>query len=276
MENINTLGTQLYQKLIDFAPSLFSALLILVIGIYTIRFIDKIIRKLMNKRHFEPTLTNFLANFLFWTLRIILFITVFTQLGVGTSSFVAILGAAGLAVGLSLQGSLANFAGGILIVLFKPFRVGDTIEAQGVVGTVTEIEIFVTKINTINNQIVFIPNGNLSNGIITNYSILGFRRADLLFSISYDTNVSKVKQIIMDSMLNNPNILTNPEPTIVIKQLTDNAIQLSVRPCAHFQNFTSVCSQLYEDCLTAFEKAGIQIQPFFVNSNKMESEMYST
>lgn len=270
MGNVDLLIAKFYEKFVDFAPSLVSALVLLIIGIYSIRFIDKIIRKIMSKRNFEPTLINFLANFLFWTLRILLFVTVISQLGVGTSSLVAILGAAGLAVGLSLQGSLSNFAGGILIILFKPFKVGDVIEAQGVIGTVSQIQIFVTLVNTANNQVVFIPNGNLSNGIITNYSLLGYRRADLTFAISYQTDLKKVMGLIHNTMLENPNILTTPEPTVSIKQFSDNAILISVKPCATIENFNAICSDTLANCKYAFDDAGIDIQPFVMSHSKSD------
>jgi small conductance mechanosensitive channel len=161
----------------------------------------------MIKRDLDRTLSKFLADILLWVLRVLLFVTFISKLGIETSSFVAILGAMGLAVGLSLQGSLSNFAGGMLIILFKPFRVGDLIEAQGIIATVNEIQIFVTKLTTANNQTVFVPNGVLSNGII-NYSMEQYRRADLVFSISYDANI-KSKDIITSILENNPKVLKN-------------------------------------------------------------------
>lgn len=182
-----------FTVLIDYSPKLISAILILFIGLYAIRLINRMVRKIMVKRDLDPTLSKFLADILLWTMRILLFVTFISKLGVETSSFVAILGAAGLAVGLSLQGSLSNFAGGMLIILFKPFRVGHTIEAQGVIGTVCEIQIFVTKLVNANNQTIFIPNGILSNDTIINYSMEGNRRADLTFSLSYDTNIKTAK-----------------------------------------------------------------------------------
>ena len=185
-------------------------------------------KKIMLKRELDPTLSKFLADSLLWALRVLLFISVISKLGIETSSFVAILGAAGLAIGLSLQGSLSNFAGGMLIILFKPFRVGDTIEAQGVIGTVLEIQIFVTKLITGNNQTIFIPNGILSNNVIINYSMQGNRRADLTFSLSYDTNIKVAKDIVMKVMQNHPLVLKNPAPTVVVRDLTDSAIHLTV------------------------------------------------
>ena len=250
------------KALLDYSPKLISAFLILFVGLYTIRLINRLIRRIMVKRELDPTLTKFLADILFWILRVLLFVTFISKLGIETSSFVAILGAMGLAVGLSLQGSLSNFAGGMLIILFKPFKVGDTIEAQGVSGTVSEIQIFVTKIINGNNQTIFVPNGTLSNGTITNYSTQGFRRADLTLSISYDTDIRKAKEIISGVLNSNPKVLKNPEFEVSVKNLTDNSIQISVRPWANNSDFGLVCSDVLENCKLAFDAAGISIQPF--------------
>lgn len=248
--------------LIAYSPKLISALFILIIGLYGIRLINRMVKKIMLKNEFDPTLSRFLANSLLWALRLLLFITVISRLGIESSSFVAILGAAGLAVGLSLQGSLSNFAGGVLIILFKPFRVGDSIEAQGVIGTVNEIQIFTTKLLTANNQTIFIPNGILSNGVIINYSLQGMRRADLIFSLSYDTNIKVAKDIVMQVMQNHPNVLKTPEPSIVVKNLTDSAIQIGIRPWSKNEDFAIMSSDILEQCKDAFDKAGISIQPF--------------
>lgn len=256
------------KALIDYSPKIISAFVILFIGLYAIRFINRIIRKIMVKRELDATLSKFLADILLWALRILLFVTFIDKLGIETSSFVAILGAMGLAVGMSLQGSLSNFAGGMLIILFKPFKVGHAIEAQGVIGTVSEIQIFVTKLITGNNQTIFVPNGALSNGTIINYSLLGSRRADLTFAISYDTDIKKAKNIILEVMKNNPKVLQNPEPEVSVKNLTDNAIQLAVRPWASNENFGAVSSEILENCKLAFDAAGIVIQPFVKESSK--------
>ena len=261
-ENIATYAETFIKVLIDYSPKLISAFLILFIGLYVIRVINKLIRKIMIKRELDPTLTKFVADILLWVLRVLLFITFISKLGIETSSFVAILGAMGLAVGLSLQGSLSNFAGGMLIILFKPFKVGDTIEAQTMIGTVSEIQIFVTKLINANNQTIFIPNGALSNGTIINYSLQGFRRADLTFSISYDTDIKKAKDIITAVLNNNPKVLKTPEAEVSVKLLTDSGIQLAVRPWANNEDFGAVFSDTLESCKLAFDAAGIMIQPF--------------
>lgn len=257
-----------WKLVIDYSPKLITAFLVLFVGLYVIRFINRMVRRIMVKRELDPTLSKFLADILLWVLRVLLFVTFISKLGIETSSFVAILGAAGLAVGLSLQGSLSNFAGGMLIILFKPFRVGDTIEAQGVIGTVSEIQIFVTRLISGNNQTIFVPNGALSNGTIINYSMQGTRRVDLVFSLSYDTNIKIAKEIVMQVLLEHPKVLKNPAPEVAIKTLTDTAIHLAIRPWTKNMDFGIVSSDILENCKEAFDKAGIKTQPFTIESSK--------
>jgi small conductance mechanosensitive channel len=216
----------------------------------------------MVKREYELTLSNFLADILLWTMRIVLFVAVIGQLGIGTSSFVAILGAMGLAIGLSLQGSLSNFAGGMLIIMFKPFRVGDFIEAQGVSGTVAEIQIFVTKMMSSNNQIIFVPNGALSNNNIINYSMAGTRRANITFTVSYDTDLSKVKEICKTILENDARILKDPSPEIAVTGLVDNGVTMAVRPWAANADFWAMYSDVLEKMKFDLYQAGVEIQPF--------------
>lgn len=250
--------------LIDYTPRLISALILLFVGIWAIRFINKIARGIMTKREIEPTLIEFLSDIIFWGLRIVLFIAVITKLGVESSSFVAILGAAGLAVGLSLQGSLSNFAGGMLIILFKPFKLGDSIEAQGVSGLVIDIQIFVTKLLTANNQVIFIPNGALSNGVITNFSQQVNRRTDLTFSLSYDTNIKQAREIILDVMKKNPHVLDHPEPSVSVRDFSDTAIHLAIKAWSKNENFSQVSSDILENCKAAFDEKQILVQPFTI------------
>lgn len=267
-EQVTEYANSFVNVLINYSPKLVSAFIILFVGIYSIRLINGVIKKIMIKRELDPTLTKFLADILNWVLRVLLFVTFISNLGIETSSFVAILGAMGLAVGLSLQGSLSNFAGGMLIILFKPFKVGDTIEAQNVIGTVSEIQIFVTKLITANNQTIFVPNGSLSNGTIINYSLQGFRRADLTIAISYDTDIKKAKDIITEVLKNNPKVLKTPAAEVSVKHLTDNAIQLAVRPWANNEDFGAVFAETLENCKLAFDTAGIVIQPFVKEFSK--------
>jgi small conductance mechanosensitive channel len=268
---IEQYANTLFTTIIEYSPKVISALIILFIGLYAIRIINRLIRKIMVKRNLDATLSKFLADILLWVLRVLLFVTFIDKLGIGTSSFVAILGAMGLAVGLSLQGSLSNFAGGMLIILFKPFKVGDTIEAQGVSATVLEIQIFVTKLIAGNNQTIFIPNGTLSNGTIINYSMQGTRRADLTISVSYETNLKTAKDIITAVLKNNPKVLISPEAEVSVKNITDNSVQLAVRPWAKNEDFGLVVSETLENCKLAFDAAGIIFQPYITeksNNNK--------
>lgn len=247
--------------LVEYSPRLISAILVFAIGWWAIKLFKKFLIGMMNKREMEPTLSKFLADILIWTLKILLFVTVISRLGVENSSFVAIIGAAGLAIGLSLQGSLANFAGGVLIIMFKPFRVGDFIQAQGEMGTVKQIQIFVTRISTVDNQTVYIPNGALSNGNITNFSQASFRRADLTIGISYGSDIKKAKELVMEVMKNHPLVLEEPAPVVWVRDLADSSIDLAVRPWANIENFWQMRSDILEQTKAAFDANGIEI-PF--------------
>lgn len=262
VSSVKDYSIEFYNVLIDYAPRLVSSLVVLVLGLYAIRFITRLAKKIMARKEMEVTLAEFLSSCLLWGLRALLFVTFISRLGIETTSFVAILGAAGLAIGMSLQGSLANLAGGVLIILFKPFRVGDVIEAQGVSGMVTEIQIFVTKLISGNNQTIMIPNGILSNGIITNFSIAGKRRADLVFSLSYETNIKEAKETVLQVMHNHPKVLKDPAPEVIVKDLSDSAIHLGIRPWTLNDDFVEVCSDILEQCKAAFDAQNITIQPF--------------
>ena len=247
--------------LIEYSPRLISATIIFVVGWTVIKLIKKLIMRIMVKREMEPTLSKFLADILIWTLKILLFVTVISRLGVENSSFVAIIGAAGLAVGLSLQGSLSNFAGGVLIIMFKPFKVGDFIEAQGVMGTVKQIQIFVTQLSTVDNQVIFVPNGVLSNGTIINYTYATTRRADLTVAISYSSNIKRAKEIAMEVIEKHPMVLKDPAPIVLVKDLAESSINLAVRPWAELPDFFEMRSDVLEQIKNEFDANGITI-PF--------------
>lgn len=247
--------------LMEYSPRLISALLIFLIGWYAIKIIKRVVTRIMIKREMEPTLSKFLADILIWTLKILLFVTVISRLGVENSSFVAIIGAAGLAVGLSLQGSLSNFAGGVLIIMFKPFKVGDFIEAQGVSGTVKQIQIFVTQLSTVDNQTIFVPNGALSNNNIINYTYATTRRADLTIGISYNSNIKKAKELALEVMNNHPMVLKDPEPMVLVRDLADSSINLAVRPWAKTEDFFVMRSDILEQIKLKFDENNIVI-PF--------------
>lgn len=251
------------KKLIDYLPNLVGAIILLIIGWWAIKFINRIIRNIFIKRDIDITLRSFLLDVINWVLKIMLFITVISQLGVQTSSFVAIIGAAGLAIGLALQGSLANFAGGVLIMLFKPYRVGHFIAAQGVEGTVKEISIFTTKLTTFGNQLIIIPNGKLSNDNIINYSEESLRRENLIFGISYDDSIKEAKNILLELVKEQPQILKTEDklPVVVVMELAANSVNLSLRYWTKMEDFFDVRFYTVEEAKKRLEAAGI-VFPF--------------
>ena len=246
-------------KLMDYALQVVLAVVILIIGLWLAKKIVKISQKLMGKRGIDETLQKFLGDLIGWVLKILVFITAISQVGVETTSFVAIIGAAGLAVGLALQGSLANFAGGALIMIFKPFKVGDLIEAQGEIGVVKEIQIFVTKISSPGNKLVIIPNGTLSNGNIKNYTELGTLRVDLTFGVSYDADIKKTKEVLMEVLTSNPKVLKDPAPAVMVSELADSSVNFAVRPWATPADYWDVHFETIEATKYALDKAGIEI-----------------
>ncbi len=231
---------------LEYSPKLVVALVILLVGLWGSSMITKAAKKIMLKRKVELTLSNFIGNLIFWTLRVVLIVTVISKLGIETSSFVAILGAAGLAIGLSLQGSLSNFAGGILIVLFKPFKLGDTIETQGETGKVSEILLFSTKLITATNQVIYIPNAILSNGKIKNYSQLGVRRADIGLKTSYQSDFNAIKNSLIQFTSNHDGILQEPKPEVLINELSETTIVFTVKVWTKNKDFSQVNSDILE------------------------------
>lgn len=256
---------------IEFGARLAIGFLILIVGLWIIKKLVNISDTLMEKADLETSLMTFLSHLITWTLKILLFISVLNQIGVATTSFMAMLGAAGLAIGLALQGSFSNFAGGILILLFKPFKVGDFIEAQGEKGDVKEIQIFVTKIITPKNRIAIIPNGILSNGTIKNYSDEGKLRVDIAIGISYDTDIKEARSILLGVLENHPSTLKNPAPSISVTELGDSSVNLSVRPWAKPEDYWTVYFECIEACKEALDKANINI-PFPQRDIHMISE----
>jgi len=247
----------------EFLPSFIATICILVIGLWLIKIINKYTRKFFAKKDYDPTLEKFSADFINWTLKIILFIVIITQLGVESTSLVAILGAASLAIGLALQGSLANFAGGVLILLFKPFKVGDFIKAQGIEGTVKEISIFTTKLLTFGNQQAIIPNGKLSNESIINFTVEGIRKENITFGISYDDNIKEAKEILL-ALVNEQELVIQEEgkiPMIVLAELGDSSVNLSLRYWAKNEDFWNIRWLVLEEGKARLEAAGITI-PF--------------
>ncbi len=242
-------------------PNLILAVVILIVGLWVIKFINRIVRKFFERKDYDLALESFLQSFINITLKVLLAVLVVTQLGVKTSSLIAMLGAAGLAIGLALQGSLANFAGGVLILLFKPFKVGDWISAQGVDGSVKEISIFNTKLNTFGNQIAIVPNGILANGNIVNYSAEPNRRENYKVGIGYGSNIKTAKDILLDICAQDDRILKEPAPEVYVDSLGDSSVNLTLRFWAPNDVFWPARFDLIEQSKLRFDEAGIEI-PF--------------
>ena len=261
-ENIIEIDYEKYIGLIiEHGVKLLLALLTLIIGLWIIKKVVKMSKVLMVKAELEASLLSFLSNLIKWALKILLFISVLGQLGVATTSFMAAIGAAGLAIGLALQGSFSNFAGGILILLFKPFKVGDFIEAQGEKGDVKEIQIFNTKIITPRNRVAIIPNGILSNGLIKNYTEEGKLRVDIVIGISYDSDIKQAREILLKVLNDHPKTMKNPKPAILVTDLGDSSVNLGVRPWATPGDYWEVYFECIEQCKVALDEANISI-PF--------------
>ena len=219
-----------FDLITEFGPKLVGAILIWIIGSWIIKILIKGVSKAMNKASYDESLKKFLLNLIKWALKILLILAVLGTVGVETTSFAAILAAAGLAIGMALQGSLGNFAGGVLLMIFKPIKIGDLIEAQGELGVVKEIEIFTTKLLTPENKEVIIPNGALSNGNIVNYSTEGRLRVDLTFGVSYDSDIKQTKEVLMNVLTSHPKVLKDPAPAVTVSELADSSINFAVRP----------------------------------------------
>lgn len=242
-----------------YAPKLVLAIITLIIGMWLInRFVSVLDVKLGKK---DPTLNKFLCGLLGAILKILLLISVASMVGIATTSFVALIGAAGLAVGLALQGSLGNFAGGVLILIFKPFKVGDTIEAQGFLGAVREISILYTIVDTFDNRRIVIPNGSLSNSSLTNVSYYDTRRCDMTFSISYGDDIDKARDVIKRCLNEEGRVLPEPEPRISVGSLGDNSVNIIVRPWTKTDDLWPVYWDMHEKIKKEFDKEGLTI-PF--------------
>ena len=255
----------------EYTPKVLMALAVLIIGLLIIKVFVNTTKKVLSKREVDITLQKFLLNLLNWVLKILLFITVVAKLGIETTSFAAILASAGLAIGLALQGSLANFAGGILIIIFKPIKIGDFIEAQGVSGSVKEIEIFTTKLNTTDNKEIIIPNGALSNGNIVNYSTEATRRVDFTFGVGYDSDIKKTKEVISRVINSHPLVLKEPVPAVNLSELADSSINFFTRGWVKKEDYWTVKFDVLEQTKEALDAAGIEIPyPHSVQINKNE------
>ncbi|WP_422911329.1 mechanosensitive ion channel family protein [Pseudomonas sp. MAC6] len=245
---------------LEYSGKLTLALITLLIGWWLISKVTGSIGRLLNMRQVDRALSSFIGSLVSIVLKVLLLISVASMIGVETTSFIAMIGAAGLAIGLALQGSLANFAGGVLIMLFRPFRAGDWIEAQGVSGSVDSIQIFHTTLKTADNKVVIVPNGSLSNGHITNYSRESTRRVDINLGIDYSSDIKQAREVLLD-IAKDPRVRQDPAPVVFVTGLGDSAINLSLRIWVATPDFWPVTFAFTEQAKERLSEAGIGI-PF--------------
>lgn len=253
----------IYDQVVEWATvygwQIVGALAILIIGRIVIGIITSLIRKMLKRTKTDETLVKFLVTLTKTALLAILFIVVLNQLGVQTTSFVAIIGAAGLAIGFALQGSLANFAAGVMLIIFRPFKAGDFVEAGGTMGIIEEIGIFSTLMKTPDNKQIFVPNSGITGSNITNYSAKDTRRVDLVFGIGYDDDLKKAREILERLLKEDDRILKDPAPVVAVGELADSSVNFLVRPWVNSADYWGVYWDLTEKVKLTFDAEGISI-----------------
>ncbi|MBW1644764.1 MAG: mechanosensitive ion channel [Deltaproteobacteria bacterium] len=256
MENIMP---RLQELLTVYGLNLIAALAIFIIGRWAAKAVRHLTEKIMTKKKVEPTIVSFTCNLVYAAIVVFVIIAAISKLGVQTTSFVAVLGAAGLAIGLALQGSLSNFAAGFLLIIFRPFKAGDFVEAGGVTGAVEEISIFTTILKTPDNKVIIIPNSAIMGGTITNYSAMPQRRVDISVGVSYEDDLKKVRQVLTDLISADSRILQDPAPTIAVAELGDSSVNYTVRVWARSEDYWDVFFDTTEAIKLRFDQEGISI-----------------
>ncbi|MFP8490092.1 mechanosensitive ion channel family protein [Gracilimonas sp. Q87] len=259
MENFNISSDDLINIVTTYGPKLLAAIATLVVGLWIVKLIVRGVGKGLDKSSVDTALKSFLKSLVSILLKVMVYITALGMLGIEMTSFIAVLGAAGLAVGLALQGSLANFAGGVLILFFKPFKVGDFIERGSESGTVERIDILHTVLNTPNNQIIVIPNGQLANSPVKNYSEKDTRRADFAIGIGYNDDIKKAREVILKVLNEDERTLQEPEPMVVLTNLGDSSLDLSARAWTQTSEYWGFFWDNMEKIKEELDKAGIDI-----------------
>ena len=252
---------KIYQLLTVYGLKVLAAIAIFIIGRWVAKGVRKLVERMMTKGKVDPTLISFTSNMAYIGLLAFVVIAALGQLGIQTTSFIAILGAAGLAVGLALQGSLSNFAAGFLLIIFRPFKVGDLVEAAGVFGVVEAIQIFTTQLKTPDNKTVIIPNAKLTDDNIVNWTVKGTRRVDMVFGIGYDDDIDKARSLMAEIIAEDSRILEAPAPQISVSELADSSVNFVVRPWVKVEDYWGVHFDLTEKIKKAFDANGVSI-PF--------------
>ncbi len=246
---------------VEYGVKIVGALAVLIIGMWLAKMIKKGIVKLMEKRKVDPTLISFCSSLLYVALQVFVIVAALEKLDVKTTSFIAVLGAAGLAVGLALQGSLSNFAAGVLMIIFRPFKVGDFVEAGGAKGTCKEIGILTTELDTMDNKKVIVPNAKVMGDNITNFNANGIRRVDLVAGISYGDDIDKAKSVLEGILAADERVLNDPEPTVAVVEMADSSVNFVVRPWVDGVDYWDVYFDTTEAIKKRFDEEGITI-PF--------------
>ncbi len=257
MDQAISVVDQFKNVVVLYAPKLVSALIVFIVGLWAANLATKMVSKIMFQRRLDESLQSFLSSLLNVSLKVLLLVSVAGIIGIQTTSFVAVIGAAGLAVGLALQGSLSNFAGGVLLLVFKPIKVGDVIEVAGQFGEVKEIQIFNTILLSPENKTVILANSSVSNGTIVNFSRHGNIRVDLTMAISPDANIAKSKSVALECLKRHPLVLKNPAPTINVLKVADGAVTLAIRPFVEPAHYWNVYFDALEQIKIAFDDAKI-------------------
>ncbi len=261
IDKIDQYKDHFVEIVIEYGPKFVGGIVLLIVGLWFIKILATAIGKIMVKRNVNPSLTTFLRSFISGLLKVLLAIAVMDMIGIAMTSFIAILGAAGLAIGMALSGTLKNFAGGVVLLLLKPFKVGDFIESQGFSGTVTEIEIFHTILKTPDNKTIIIPNGPLSTGSVINYSTESTRRIDFTFSIGYGDDIDKARNVLQSLIDKEERILKEPEPQIVVSELADSSVNFAVKTWVNSVDYWPVKYLMTENVKKTFDQENISI-PF--------------
>lgn len=259
--DLSNLLPKIYELLTVYGLRVIAALAIFIIGRWVAKGLRRFIRKMMTRSNVDPTLISFVVNLAYVALLAFVIIAALNQLGIQTASFIAILGAAGLAIGLALQGSLSNFAAGVLMIIFRPFKVGDLIEAAGVTGTVEEIQIFTTQLKTPDNKTIIVPNASVTADNITNYSAKGTRRVDMVFGIGYEDDIDKARGIILEILAQDERVLKDPEAVVLVSELADSSVNFAARAWADAGDYWNVYFDTIEAVKKRFDAEGISI-PF--------------
>jgi len=248
-----------YALLAAYGLKIVFAIVILIVGRWVAKLFGKLTQRVMEKRQIDETLRSFVGNLIYYALLTFVVLAALSQLGIQTTSFIAVIGAAGLAIGLALQGSLANFASGFLMILFRPFKVGDFIEGAGVAGTVESLQIFTTQLRTPDNKKIIIPNSSLTGGNIVNWSATGTRRVDMVFGIGYDDDIDKAKQVIAEILAADDRILKDPAPQVALSELADSSVNFVARPWVKTGDYWGVLFDTTEAVKKRFDAEGISI-----------------